>query len=81
MVRLRHAFQSRARLYLVTDFYAGGSLERHLDDAHPTGLGDPRTLYYGAELVCALRHCHAAGVVHRDLKPGNVLLDSEATSP
>merc|ERR1719311_356759 len=76
VVRLRYAFQSRARLYLVTDFYAGGSLERHLDDAHPTGLGDPRTLYYGAELVCALRHCHAAGVVHRDLKPGNVLLDS-----
>ena len=46
VVRLRYAFQSRDRLYLVTDFYAGGSLERHLDDAHPAE--DPR----GRDFVC-----------------------------
>jgi len=77
VVRLRYAFQSRDRLYLVTDYYAGGSLERHLDDAHPAGLGDARTKLYAAELVAALRHCHHAGVVHRDIKPGNVLLDAQ----
>ena len=59
--------------FVVTDLVDGPTLaERLLDGALPAD--EVRTL--GAQLADALAHVHAAGFVHRDIKPGNVLLES-----
>lgn len=56
--------------YLVMEMLAGTTLFRELDD-----LPLPRALAITAEVARAMAHAHAAGLIHRDLKPDNIFLD------
>ncbi len=73
IVRLRFAFQSDASLYLVTDFYTGGSLFYHLRKNQ--SFPEARAKFYAAELLLALEHLHRNFVIYRDLKLENILID------
>ena len=64
------------RPYLVMAHVPGGSLRDRLRDGGP--LPEPAGL--ARELLGALAHVHAAGIVHRDVKPGNILLDEHDRS-
>jgi serine/threonine protein kinase len=66
-------------LYLVLEYVPGKSL-RELIDAEGV-LPPARALYIGAQIAEALGAAHRAQVVHRDLKPGNVMLQSEDGHP
>ena len=61
------------RPYLVTRYVAGPSLDDVVTDEGP--LNPEQLVLLGRGLVEALEAIHAVGVVHRDLKPGNVLLE------
>ncbi|WP_269327851.1 serine/threonine-protein kinase [Kineosporia mesophila] len=62
--------------YVVTSFVPGKTLEKHVRDHGPLPRGHVARI--GQVLADALRAIHAAGVVHRDVKPANVmLLDGE----
>jgi serum/glucocorticoid-regulated kinase 2 len=74
IVKLHYAFQTDAKLYFVMDFLNGGELFFHL--RKETKFSERRACFYAAQLVEAIRCLHTNGVIYRDLKPENVLLDS-----
>lgn len=75
IVRLRYAFQNQTSLYLVTDYYTGGSLFYHL--RKNGSFAESRAKFYAAELLLALEHLHEQFIIYRDLKLENILMDSE----
>ncbi|MGW7610211.1 bifunctional serine/threonine-protein kinase/ABC transporter substrate-binding protein [Streptomyces sp. NPDC054766] len=72
VVSLVDADPEAAQPWLATTFVPGPSLAEALAAHGPLPVPSLRVL--GARLAEALRELHAAGLVHRDVKPGNVLL-------
>ena len=75
IMKLHFAFQSNDKLFLVLDYCAGGELFFHL--SRNRRFSEKWTRFYAAELLLALGHLHTHGIIYRDLKPENVLLDSD----
>lgn len=64
--------------FVIMDLAEGGSLSEWLER---TGPMEPRTaLSFTVQVLSALAAAHAAGMVHRDVKPQNVLLNSRGTA-
>lgn len=74
LCNLRYSFQDVEYLYIVVDLMNGGDLRFHITRKTFT---EEAVRFWIAELGCALRYIHQQNVVHRDVKPDNVLLDSD----
>ena len=70
------AFQDATRLFILMDFIIGGELYTRMTLRHPEGLPSEEVCFYLAEIIVALQSLHRQGIIYRDLKPENVLLDS-----
>jgi serum/glucocorticoid-regulated kinase 2 len=74
IAKMHYAFQTAPKLYIVLEYCAGGDLFAHLGKWRK--FSEPTARVFSAELVLAIEYLHAQGIVYRDLKPENVLLDA-----
>ncbi|MGE0710964.1 MAG: protein kinase [Planctomycetota bacterium] len=72
LVRVIDLGEEPGLLFLAEDLVEGPTLEEVVCEQLPPPAWSARV---AAELADALAHCHAAGLVHRDVKPPNVVLD------
>ncbi len=63
--------------YIVSQYMSGGDLDGLLQRSEGRQLDVSAVLRVGSQICGALDHAHARGVIHRDLKPGNVWLTEE----
>ncbi|XP_012241692.1 ribosomal protein S6 kinase alpha-5-like isoform X2 [Bombus impatiens] len=75
LVTLHYAFQTDAKLHLILDYVSGGELFTHLYQREHFTEDEVR-IYIG-EVILALEHLHKLGIIYRDIKLENILLDRE----
>eukprot|EP01084_Bolivina_argentea_P047384 87297_1 len=70
---LKYSFADEDRLFLVMDLMTGGDLKYHLN--HDGVFEEARARFYCAQILLGLEHIHSKGIIYRDLKLENVLVD------
>ncbi|XP_019554258.3 uncharacterized protein LOC109423725 isoform X2 [Aedes albopictus] len=75
ITRLYEVMESRNKIYLVTEHAARGEIFDHLV-AHGRMKEEEASRIF-SQIISAVDYCHSKGIVHRDLKAENVLLDNE----
>lgn len=75
LTSLKYSFQTHDRLCFVMEYVNGGELFFHL--SRERVFSEDRTRFYGAEITMAIQYLHKLGVIYRDLKLENLLLDKE----
>jgi serine/threonine protein kinase len=72
-----HASDYQGRLYLVLEYVPGTDLRAHVRQCGP--LAPNRAADYIRQAAVGLDHAHQHGIVHRDVKPSNLMLTPEGT--
>ena len=72
---LDFGYLSDGRIYSAMDFIHGDTLEHHIK--RNGAIAEAKSIVFMGQILEALNHAHTRGVVHRDVKPANILLTTD----
>ena len=75
IVNMYFSFQDYDNLYLIMDLLSGGDLRYHLTHKKPQNFNEIQTKFFISNIIIALEYIHSQKIIHRDVKPENLVLD------
>lgn len=75
VVKILNTFQTTFGVHIVLEYCAGGELFYHMQQKKYACFNEEYCTFYISEVLCGIEYLHDNGILYRDLKPENVLLD------
>ncbi|KAK7149722.1 hypothetical protein R3I94_009127 [Phoxinus phoxinus] len=73
IISIYEVFENKDKIVIVMEYASKGELYEYISERRK--LGERETRHFFRQIVSAVHYCHKSGVVHRDLKLENILLD------
>ena len=75
IVNMHFSFQDSNNLYLIMDYLSGGDLRYHLSHKKSPLFNENQARFFISNIIIALEYIHSQKIIHRDVKPENLILD------